>query len=288
MNPYQDPTFRSRVHKLFDSVWKHLSPRIALAQRAGADWHAVSTPFVEMEGDQAVAHVGVLEIPLVLAGTPTTVAGVHAVGSHPDHRRRGHIRRLLARAVRYIEERGLATAQLTTAVPEVFTGSGFRDVPMTRFEVAPVAASAKKLRRLDIHSDTDRETLWRLLGRRTPVSHHLGVVEPGWLFVIDEVLVSSGFTRLYLAEDLDVIAVCSGDGDLLTIHDIVARELPPLGEILARAPFDYRRVQLLFTPDRFDVNVIATHPSGPDDHLMVRGPYPPESRPFYLPPLAHC
>ena len=283
---YEDPAFRRSVHTLFDTVWKHLTPRIALAARAGADWHAVSAPFVEMEGSTAVAHVGVIEIPLVLDGTPTTVAGVHAVGTHPEHRKKGHITRLLGRALAHVEERGLATAQLTTASPRVFTPSGFRDLPMTRFEVAPVARSETTLRQLSIHSDADRELLWRLLRHRTPVSHRLGVVEPGWLFVIDEVLASSGFSRLYAADDLDTVVALSLTGDTLTVLDVVARELPPIEELLARVPFDFRRVLLSFCPDRFDTQVIATHPGDADEHLMVRGPY--TAGPLYLPPLAHC
>ena len=73
---YDDPGMRARIHALFETVWPRLPERIAIAASLGADWHAVSTPFVAMEGDEVIAHVGVIRwleehhIPIdLIAGT---------------------------------------------------------------------------------------------------------------------------------------------------------------------------------------------------------------------------
>ena len=42
--------------------------------------------------------MGVLEIPLVLEGKRVLVGGIHAVGTHPDHRGQGHYRRVMEEA----------------------------------------------------------------------------------------------------------------------------------------------------------------------------------------------
>ncbi len=286
---YADPAMRRHIAHLLDVVFGKLGERIAIAEGLGASWYEVSTPFVALSDGTPIAHVGVIEFPLVFEGERRTVAGVHGVCTHPDHRGRGHIRRLLRDALAHIDARGLATAQLTTDSPGIFTSAGFRDAPMTRFEIAPVPRrrDLPPLRKLDAVNDADVALLWRLLGSRAPVSRRLGVVEPGWLLVINEVLVTAGLERIFVADDLDAALVCVLSDDTLRVYDVVAAELPPLDELLARLPLSHRRVELWFTPDRFDVDVRARH-AETDDHLMVRGPYPPESTAFYLPPTAHC
>jgi len=282
---YDDPVMRARIHALFETVWPRLPERIAIAASLGADWHAVSTPFVAMEGDQVIAHVGVIEIALVLEGQRRVVAGVHAVATHPAHRYRGHCDRLLRRAVGYAANRS-ETAQLTTELPRVFRPHGFRDIPQTCFELAVPRFAAPALRRLSHEAADDVALVWRLLAARTPVSQRLGVIEPGWLFFIDEVLANYGFGRLYYASDLDAVVALEVKDQVLCLYDIVASTLPPIEEIAARVATPFERVQVYFSPDRFSLPVVAERDAYPGDFLMVRGPYPAEK--LALPILAHC
>jgi hypothetical protein len=232
--------------------------------------------------------VGVIEIPLVVAGERVVVAGIHAVATHPEHRRRGHCHRLLERALAYAETRS-PSAQLTTELPRVFRGTGFRELAQRCFELdvthGPATAPFERLRA----EDPEHVALvHRLLSRRTPVSHHLGVVEPGWLFLIDEVLTNYGFGRLYYAPDLDAVAAFEVRDGVLRLYDIVAAELPPIVEIAARIPEPFTRTEVYFTPDRLGVPVLAEREAYPGDSLMVRGPYAIEGSAFALPILAHC
>ena len=284
----RDLDSRREVYGLFDAIWPRLSERIALVERAGAEpWHRISTPFVAYDGDEVVAHVGVLAIPLMLAGAPLLVGGVHAVGTHPAHRRKGYARRLLEEAIAYCDDR-FAAAQLTTESPDVFRGVGFRVVPQTRFEVPPSPRRAPGFQPLSMDSAADCATLHRLLRRRQPVSRRLSSLDPGWLFVTDEVLATGSFTRLHYAPDLDVVAVFEIKEQRLCLYDVVAERLPALAEVLARIPQPHSHVDLFFTPDRFEVDILSKSEAYPGDNLMVRGTYPVEREQIVLPLLAHC
>jgi hypothetical protein len=284
----RDVDARTELYALFDTVWPRLSDRIGIAERAGAEpWHRVSTPFVVYEDGVMVAHVGVLAIPLMLAGSPVVVGGVHAVCAHSAHRRRGHVRRLLREALAWCDSR-FATAQLTTGTPDVFRSSGFRVIAQTRFEVAPVPRRGPGFRPLSIDSPDDLALLSRALRHRQPVSHALASLDPGWLFLFDEVLATGSLTRVHYAAHLDLVAAYEVKDDRLCLYDLVAEKLPPLQDVLAAIPARHSHVDLFFAPDRFDVDVLAEREAWPGDKVMVRGVYPVEDRPTVLPPLAHC
>jgi predicted N-acetyltransferase YhbS len=293
MPGYEDSERRRSIFALFDAVWRDLSQRIELAAALGAHWTEVSTPFVALEGDDVVAHVGVIAIPLVLDGARTTVAGIHAVGTHPAHRGRGHIRRLLGEALAFCDQR-FETAQLATAVPAVFRPHGFRRVPQHRFAVAvPAPREGAGMTRLRHTSAADVALLWRLLQTRAPVSSLLGVVEPGWLFVIDEIFAQRSLERVHYIPDLDAAVVLEIDGTTARLYDLVAPHLPRLDALLLRLPPSVQRAELYFTPDGLDLNgaeALSVEPAWPENHIMVRGPYAPERTglPFILPELAHC
>jgi HEPN domain-containing protein len=72
-----------------------------------------------------------------------TAAGIHAVATHPDHRHRGHCRRLLGEALAHAG-RISETSQLMTELPRVFRPAGLRSVPQTCFVAEQAAEKALK------------------------------------------------------------------------------------------------------------------------------------------------
>lgn len=283
-----DVNARRELYGLFDTIWPRLSERIALAERAGAEpWHRISTPFVAYHDQRMVAHVGVIAIPLMMAGVRVLAGGIHAVGTHPAYRRRGHIRHLLQEALDYCDGR-FTTVQLTTETPEIFRSAGFRVVPQTCFEVAAAPSRSHGFRPLSMDSVEDRARLARLLGHRQAVSLTLSSLDSGWLFLTDEVLATGCFTRLHYSAHLDIVAAYEVEEGRLRLYDLVGEVLPALPEVLAAIPEDHSHVDLFFTPDRFNVTILAEREAYPGDNLMVRGVYPVEGRPVVLSPLAHC
>lgn len=283
----RDSTLRGRVFELLDVVF----PGLAQAERSlrplGLDWQSVSTPFVIERDGRVLSHVGVIELTESLDGVLQPVGSIHAVGTHPEHRRRGLFRRVFDEVLAHCDER-YATLQLTTANPEYYEPFGFRRVPEHRF-VADCQGALPRVpstpRSLDVDRPADRELLLALLDGRGPASLRLGVAQERAAFLFN-------WARKPLAylEQLETIVAYEREGATLRLIDVVSQEELALDELVAW--FDageqpVQRVELYFTPDRFESRLdLEPQPFliDGDDHLMVRGPFP--ALPLMLPRTA--
>ncbi len=286
---YNDPMIRNQVYELLDTAWPTLSDRIRIASAAGAHWHEVSTPFVKFDGPRPIAHAGVVEIPMVIDGRTAVIAGIHAVCTHPDYRRRGHSREVMEAALAHCDA-WFETVVLTTDNPDLYLRYGLRVAREHRFEVEAPRPPRRTpgFRNLSNGSPTDLALLHRLLRERTPASDVLGVLEPGEVFITNEILGKGRFERIHYAEDLDLIAAYEVRDRTLRLYDLVARDIPPLEAVVARVGEDVDRVEIHLTPDRLRAGDTLPIPKPPGDYLMVRGPFAVEDRLFILPPLARC
>lgn len=277
----KDPTLLARVFELYEHPWPGMTARAEGARRWGMRWE-VSTPFVVCEGPRVLSHVGVLELNLVVEGRPMLVGGIHAVATHPDHRRRGHSRVLMEEALAWCDAR--YGTLLLTGEPELYDRYGFRSVPEHRFAADRRGSGGSGLRLLDRASDADGELLLRLLDARAPVSRRLGIVRDRAIFLFDTAL-----WPLHYAAALDAVVAYSVKEGKLRLFDVVAERMPSLESVLALVPEPFERVEVYFTPDVVggDGLVPEPHPLGLDDHLMVRGPWPVEG-PTMLPVPARC
>jgi len=260
-------------------------------ERYGAPWEEASTPFVHFAGQTAVSHVGVLSIPMVLMGRSVSVGGIHAVCTHPEHRRRGHYRRVTEEALHWCDER-FGTLLLSTGQPELYEPFGFRvveevvssvEVPSTAGARASTRLGASDPRKLDPGDPGDMALVDRLLREREPVSHVAGVAGERHIFAFHVPA-----TPLYHFEDLDLVVSLHVRGSTMSLFDIVGPKVCSLAEILRRVPEEVRRVEIHFSPDRLAAPTPAPAKYDCNDLLMLRGPFPPEGRPFMLPPTARC
>jgi predicted N-acetyltransferase YhbS len=286
---YDDATIRRAIYDLYDTSFGRLSERIAISDGLGAVWHEVSTAVVALEDERPVSHVGVIEIPMVVNGQSRVVAGIHAVCTHPDHRGRGLSSALIREALQHADQR-TDTAILATSITGFYTTFGFRLVPENRFVIGWTGAhdpEAPPPRKLSADDPADVRILFDLLERRTHVSDIIAAVDPGWLFVIDEVLHSRGFERLYLFADLDAVVAFEISGRTLVLLDIVAPEPVPLDRIIPRIGTDFDTIETLFTPDRTWDGPVSLAPGDPDDCLMARGNLA-VAAPCALSQLARC
>jgi len=111
------PAVDPGVAALLDRGWPALPPAITRAGALGFHWTAVSTPFVHRDDGRVVAHAGVIEQPLIVAGERRWVGFIHGVCTDPAHRRRGHAHALMEAALAHCRERS-ATQVLTTQIPD--------------------------------------------------------------------------------------------------------------------------------------------------------------------------
>jgi GNAT superfamily N-acetyltransferase len=152
--PYpNEPGARAETLELLGRMWTKLPGAVVRARGWGVDWCEVSTPFVQHEAGRIVAHVGVLEIPVVLDGQQRTVAGIHAVCTHPDHRRRGHMRAAMERALAWVDAR-YQTALLWANDPGIYGRFGFVAREESMF-VGPVRGGPVRARALSLEQPGD-------------------------------------------------------------------------------------------------------------------------------------
>jgi GNAT superfamily N-acetyltransferase len=239
----------ARLVALLGRVWPALPPAIARAEALGFWWADVSTAFARHEGPRAIAHVGVIALPLILDGRPCTVASIHAVCTDPERRRRGHAEALMHEALAYCRVR-YDTVLLTTLIPQFYARHGFRPVPEHVFTRAlPLGRRCGGGRRLS-DSAEDVALLRRLLAGRAPVSQRLGTLEEGTVFVLALLLTWGGFSRAHYHADLDVVTVHQVVNRTLMLYDVVGRTIPPLDALAAAIGADADRVVTLFVPER--------------------------------------
>jgi predicted N-acetyltransferase YhbS len=291
-----DPRLGDRVFGLLDQVFPGLgiSEHRRAAERFGALWESASTPFGREEDGRLLSHVGLLELPLVIAGHPVTAGGVHAVATHPDHRRRGLYRSLMDELLSFARER-YETLVLTTAHPEYFEPFGFRVVPESAF-VAEVdhPAGRDATRLLNLEAAADRSLMHRLLADRAPVSETLGVRAEKVVWAFYEAR-----SPLRYSADLDAVIVAERIGSRLRIYDVVARRMPGLDQILDVLGEPVSDVVTFFAPDPLRGRFVARpaelgagewslDPGGDNTYLMVRGPFAADGLPLHLPRPARC
>lgn len=276
-----DPTLSQRLFDLLDVVFPGCAHVAQNAREMGAAWESVSTPFVYFEGEQAISHVGVIELQLILLGQLVKVGSVHGVATHPEHRRRGYYRRLMEAVIEHCAPR-YETLILTTEHPEYFSPFGFRHIPESLFRVrCDSLGRIDRIRPLNLQDPEDIKLLDRLLETRAPVSNVVGVVREKAVFCFNE-----GWRPLHYVADLDVTVCLELEGTKLKLFDIVGPQVPSLDALLERLPQRITEVEVYFAVDRLGVKAEAVpyllDHDGPS-HLMVRGPFAAAGQPFMLP-----
>lgn len=285
---YQDnPELLGCVFELLDQVFSGIGDHVEAAGPLGLDWGKTSTPFVRIEGGKAVSHVGVLSLPLIIAGREVTAAGIHAVCTHPDHRGRGHYRAVMSEVVEWCDGR-FETALLFTDSPGMYEPFGFRVVPESRFVPTTIPpgdpARPAGLRKLDWSCRDDVALLRRLVRERSPVSTTLGVASEESVFAFNAV-----HLPMWYAQELDAIVSFSVDDRTVRIFDVVARRMPTWAELAAQLPAGTDRVEVCFCPDGLGLEAPA-EPCAGQGHgcIMVRGTFVRDQRPLMFPRTAEC
>jgi len=283
---YATPEKRARVYELLDIAFPGLGASIPRMEPLGAAWHENSTPFVLWEGNQPVAHVGVLEIELSSGDDTFRVPGLHAVCTHPEHRGKGLARQLMESALVHCDER-FDTAVLFADVPAMYAKFGFRTLDQRAFRIAVQPVDTHDGFR-PVTPERDLVALHAILAEREPVSRVLGCVRTEYMFFCDLLIAGLGFEHIHYAEDLDAYVVGRVQGETLFLLDVVARRMPSLRALLEHLDRPIREVRFGFVPDQLEVGATVVTTSLADDIFMVRGPWPGPPAPFRFPFMAHC
>lgn len=285
--PYpSDPATRLETLDLLGRIWTKLPAAVERARAWGVDWCDVSTPFVEHDAGRVVAHVGVLEIPVWLAGEPRTVAGIHAVCSDPLQRGRGHMRAAMQRALAWVDAR-YETALLWANDPGIYGRFGFVAREESMF-VGPVhGGPARGIQPLSLEHPADVAFVRERLADRHAVSGSIATREPGWLGLLDLALWTPGPSLAYVPE-LDCIVVYAVRERFLDLYDVIARDIPSLADIAARLGERIDTAIVYFSPDLLAAPSLLAEPTILIDSLMTRGAWALGDRAFAFSPLTRC
>jgi ribosomal protein S18 acetylase RimI-like enzyme len=288
----KEATLSNSLFELLGVVFPEVIAAAEIGRKLGGYWEQASTPFIKFEGDMAVSHVGVLEIPMRLMGETVTVGGIHAVSTHPEFRRRGYYREVMEEVLDYCDNR-YDTLVLTTEHPEFYQPFGFRVVKEHIFETfetkSDYVGNRENLRLLNLADITDLKLLHRLLETREPVSNIVGVgkEKDKALFLVNE-----GSNPIYYASDLDTVILMEIENSILKLFNIVATDICTLQEILERIPQAVEKVEIYFSPERLNEGWNTNAQPLPHMYdggvLMVRGKFPAEQEKFMLPRSSRC
>ena len=279
-----DAGLREPLFDLLDRVFSGLREGADSLVPLGASWDAISTPYVRFDQGQALSHVGVIELPLILRDRPVPVGSIHAVATHPDHRRRGYYRELMEEVLADCAGR-YETLVLSTENPEYYEPFGFRVLQEHQFTVAGHATgSPAALRRLDLERPADLELLHRLIATREPISRVVGAGPALTVFLFSEAR-----RGLLYSEELDVAICMETHEGRHELYDVVGPSLPDLDALLAVLPPSSADLTLHFAADRLAPGADSTprvfEHDGPS-YLLARGRFDAEDEPFTLPRTA--
>lgn len=272
--------FLREIHGLDLTAW----------DESGA-WDALYEPHTLFDGPQPVASLCVYSMPAVVLGQPCRVAQISGVGTLPAWRRLGLNRRLhesvlpqVLRTHRFIflladdEARPFYRAcgfmPMANAVQHLTTSPRVGQGPAWR-----------PTRRLDMAVAAERRRLEDLAEASALPSDRLSIRAPKLVL----------FHALYGLRDdvhqipeLGAIVLMRRSAERTVVHDILAREMPPLEALL---PY-LRPVQGQEIEFRLGVDRLAPPPmtlrERHDDHLHVMGDLDGLARPWLLPATAYA
>ena len=250
-------------------------------------WDRRFRPFSYFDGDRMVANVCVYSLDMTVAGKACRAAQVSSVATAPDYQRRGLSLDLMNRAIAWARDAHdfhfLFADQ--EAIP-FYRKCGFRTVDehKTRLTVSGRRAEPG-LQKLDLENQRHRELIVNAARERTPVSDRLGVVN--WrlfMFWCSYYLKD----QIHYMADLDVLVLFERKGEVVTVSDIVGKNIPDFATIYRciSAETD-KAVEFLFIPDRLGLNKVERVPV-PENGCHLLGDFPLEGEPFIFPLTCHA
>ncbi len=84
---------------------------------------------------------------------------------------------------------------------------------------------------------------------------------------------TGGLGHLYLVDTPRLVVACDVENEVLRVRDVVAGDVPSLGDVLAAAPAPFSVVELWLSADRLAPEAEPLPDLG-DELLMVRGDWP--------------
>lgn len=269
-------SFLIQIHGLDLSLWDEMG-----------FWDQKYRPFSYFDGDSLVSSVCIYSMDMTIHGQKRLVAQVSAVGTLPEYRRRGLNLQLTQKAMDWarVNHDFFYLFADEEALP-FYKKCGFRQVDEHKASVSVSGGIARPgADKLDIRRKDHLELIYRLASEREPVSGVLGVSNKRLLMFWCLYFLAD---NIYFITDLDVLILYKRDNELVTVFDIVGKNVPAFSEVYPYicAETD-KTIEFLFMVDKLNLgtfNQVRVEDNG--THLL--GDFPLESGKFIFPYTAHA
>lgn len=269
---YEDAGLRESLFALWDTVWGFLRAKEAIAGRLGFPWREVTTPFALVEDGRVIAHAGLLEIPLVVAGEAVTIGGMHAVCVAAGRRGEGIGRQVMEACLAAADERGYPAVVLGSEKEALYAKFGFRVRGLENYVTHGVDGRGGA-RALELARAEDAAIWVAAMRSRGALSDRFAVIDRGLLNAFDAVNRDGTHAPLWLDERLGVVYYARVEDGRVIVDDVFAAG-PFDGEALL-AGMAVAGEEVVFGCDpaglglRAQARAIAYAPK--DDRIQMRG-----------------
>ncbi len=251
-------------------------------------WDNNYRPFSFFEGDKLVASLCLYSMSMTVQGKDCLAGQFSAVATLPEYRRRGLSAKLMKLATEWATDTHAFFFLFANeeAFP-FYERCGYRRYSEYKYHLPVVGRPAiPGLVRLDVQNAGHLGMIFRYASERAPVSSALGVNSPKLLMFW---CLYGLRDHIYHVPELDLLVLLGRQGNLLTIYDLVGRDLPAFTTIYPYVGHpDDQTVNFLFLPDRLGLRDGVERIEVTENGTHLSGHFPLSDTPFIFPLTSHA
>lgn len=277
---YSDHQLASSFFAVQKMVYPHLNLEWANGQNL---LRPKVTPFgVFDEKGNAVSILNASHMKMQIHGEKFRTIQIGTVATLPEYRGKG----LAGKLQRHVQDKFSQLVDFTflfanSSVLDFYPKYGFQGLQQTSFQYRPKNTERMSFSQLELDK-VGINFLKHLLANRVSISNTIDVCDSEWLA---EFYCQKFFSNdLWVDDNRETILVCSIDGNIMELHDIITTKLDE--DFFQKFSWNgINEVQLGFTPDRFKGNFESK--ILPDkEKIFICGKFPKIQTTFKFPALA--
>lgn len=211
-------------------------------------------PFSITNGTRILANISIGLLELSIYGQAHPACIIQTVGVLPEFRGNGYVRKLFNDVFKFIQDmKGIAFLFAGDTVLNFYQQFGFHN-PYIEYDFFSSAPSVKFFRNGTAKITTDNKNCYlsklrEYAHERTPISHILGAKKNSGLLMY---LCKNSFPEsIYYIEAIDIFVLFSIEQNVLTIYDIVGKNIPFIEELFpCIGNSSIEKIRYMFTPDK--------------------------------------
>lgn len=269
--------FIKGMHNLDLSLWDELGY-----------WDRRYRPFSYFADTRLVSNVCIYSMDMTVEGRRCTVAQVSGVGTLAGFRRKGLSSELTRKAMEWaLPAHDFFFLFADPGAFPFYKSCGFHRLPesVPRIEVTGRRARPGAVK-LDLERENHLVRIRSLVQERAAVSGILGNRNDRLFMLWCHYALRD---CVHLIDDLDILVLFKRDGGLLTIHDIVGRQVPPFSEIYPYIGSEKdEKIEFLFMTDRLELTGPVESRVEEKNGTHYFGDFPLKGKEFIFPFTGHA